>query len=321
MDFAPRTPSAALRQAQVLAKDEKAPAPGFQQQLHGGEMRAGRGDTVLWDKRARAPRAVTRDEVGARSPVSPSGGGAPLPAAPGSALMARMDSTGIGWEAPCPPAPCVPPVAAGAAVRPRISGRGRPLEDPGCAGCAHLGTLWALRRAGIEAHGAMGCEPCAAPPADSGRFATVASARDLRSAGAASLLAREGEAGGRFVLLADRAGARGAEGAADALARAGARVRAFDPSRLEEARAAVAWAEAAGPGAALVALAPCVRGAARSAPLAIAPSRCNRCGACISLGCPAISDPGEDALAIDPGVCTGCGACAPLCRSRAIVLP
>jgi TPP-dependent indolepyruvate ferredoxin oxidoreductase alpha subunit len=226
--------------------------------------------------------------------------------------MARMESPRISPESASGSAP---------AVRPRIAAHGRPVADPGCAGCAHLGTLWALRRAGIEARGALGCEPAGLSAAGPGRFAALAGARDLRSAGAESLLARTGESGGRFVLLADRAGARGAAGAAAALAAAGARVRAFDPSRLDEARAAVAWAAGAGPGAALVALAPCVRGAPRSAPLSIAPSRCNRCGACIALGCPAISDPGEDALAIDPDVCTGCGACAPLCRSRAISAP
>lgn len=60
-------------------------------------------------------------------------------------------------------------------------------------------------------------------------------------------------------------------------------------------------------------------GAARAAaPLAIAPSRCNRCGACLNLGCPAISDVGAEALSIDPAACIGCGACAPLCRARAI---
>jgi Pyruvate/2-oxoacid:ferredoxin oxidoreductase delta subunit len=231
--------------------------------------------------------------------------------------MAPMGTPATPSATASGPGSTAPPGGA-PSVRPRIAGRGRPLEDPGCAGCAHLGTLWALRRAGIEPRGAMGCEPAGPPAPASGRFAALAGARDLRASGAGALLARTGEARGGFVLLADRAGARGTDGAATALAAAGARVRAFDPARLDEARDAVAWAAAAGPGAALVALAPCARGAPRAAPLAIAPSRCNRCGACLGLGCPAISDPGEEALAIDPDVCTGCGACAPLCRSRAI---
>ena len=53
-------------------------------------------------------------------------------------------------------------------------------------------------------------------------------------------------------------------------------------------------------------------------PLAITPSRCNRCGACLRLGCPAISDLGGEALVVDAGACNGCGACAPVCRARAI---
>jgi TPP-dependent indolepyruvate ferredoxin oxidoreductase alpha subunit len=60
------------------------------------------------------------------------------------------------------------------------------------------------------------------------------------------------------------------------------------------------------------------RRAARRAPLLIAARRCNRCGHCLALGCPAISDLGGEALEVDPAACTGCGLCAPLCRSRAI---
>jgi TPP-dependent indolepyruvate ferredoxin oxidoreductase alpha subunit len=52
--------------------------------------------------------------------------------------------------------------------------------------------------------------------------------------------------------------------------------------------------------------------------VAIAASRCNRCGACLRLGCPAIADVGGEALVVDPSACTGCGACPPVCRARAI---
>lgn len=62
----------------------------------------------------------------------------------------------------------------------------------------------------------------------------------------------------------------------------------------------------------------CAAGADRAPPLAIAPSRCNRCGACLRLGCGAISDVGGEALVIDPEACAGGGLCAPLCRARAI---
>ena len=61
-----------------------------------------------------------------------------------------------------------------------------------------------------------------------------------------------------------------------------------------------------------------LRGARPGPPVAIAPSRCNRCGACLSLACAAISDGGGEALEIDPAICTGCGLCARLCRGGAI---
>jgi NAD-dependent dihydropyrimidine dehydrogenase PreA subunit len=63
---------------------------------------------------------------------------------------------------------------------------------------------------------------------------------------------------------------------------------------------------------------PACAGVDGAAPLAIAPSRCNRCGACLRLGCGAISDPGGEALVIDASACAGGGLCAPLCRGRAI---
>jgi indolepyruvate ferredoxin oxidoreductase alpha subunit len=52
--------------------------------------------------------------------------------------------------------------------------------------------------------------------------------------------------------------------------------------------------------------------------LAIAAERCNRCGACLRLGCGAISDVGAEALVIDATLCAGGGLCAPACRARAI---
>lgn len=53
-------------------------------------------------------------------------------------------------------------------------------------------------------------------------------------------------------------------------------------------------------------------------PFAIAPSRCNRCGACLRLDCGAILDVGGEALVVEAEVCTGCGDCAPVCRAKAI---
>ena len=74
------------------------------------------------------------------------------------------------------------------------------------------------------------------------------------------------------------------------------------------------------PGALPPPLPACVAAAGRvpAAPLSIAPSRCNRCGACLRTGCGAISDEGGEALVIDPAACAGGGLCAGACRGRAI---
>lgn len=53
-------------------------------------------------------------------------------------------------------------------------------------------------------------------------------------------------------------------------------------------------------------------------PFAIAPERCNRCGACLRLSCGAILDLGGESLVVEPEACSGCAACGPVCRSRAI---
>lgn len=168
----------------------------------------------------------------------------------------------------------------------------RPERDAACAGCPQLGLLRALRRAGIAADGRLSCEPGPARP-------LVDVAR-----GDARLLVL---AGPDEPCLPPQDGPPGQ-----------LRVERVDPGAHGVVEAALQRA-LAGPGAtALLAVAPCQLGAPRAAPLAILASRCNRCGSCLGLGCPAISDQGGEALEIDPAVCTGCGRCAPLCRARAI---
>jgi Pyruvate/2-oxoacid:ferredoxin oxidoreductase delta subunit len=199
----------------------------------------------------------------------------------------------------------------------RARSRGRPGADPACAGCVQLGLFRALGRAGLDVQGGSGCAHEGDPAfvASPGRWAAVAGARRIL-AGAAAAIAEADAAGARLLVLADRDGPEGRR-AARLLADARATVVPLDG---RDAAAAEATARAASlrPGSAVVALTPCAREARRRSPVAVAASRCNRCGACLSLGCAAISDPGGEAMAIDPGVCTGCGLCAPLCRARAI---
>jgi indolepyruvate ferredoxin oxidoreductase alpha subunit len=45
---------------------------------------------------------------------------------------------------------------------------------------------------------------------------------------------------------------------------------------------------------------------------------CRTCGACLKLGCPAISELEEAGVAIDPVLCNLCGLCAQVCPFDAI---
>jgi len=68
----------------------------------------------------------------------------------------------------------------------------------------------------------------------------------------------------------------------------------------------------------VVARSPCVRlRGDRRPPQRVEQRRCNRCGACLRLGCPALSDDGES-MVISTSDCAGCGLCAQVCRSQAI---
>lgn len=182
----------------------------------------------------------------------------------------------------------------------------RPQRDPACAGCPLLSLLRALRRAGIEARGRLSCED--------------APAGLTLLPGPTPVLAEAAfePAGARLLVLAgphepDLAALPGwTEGAA--------RVLRLDPDdpRLE----ATLRSSLVHPGTTVaVAVVACQLGApARPAapPLGVTAARCNRCGGCLTLGCPAIEDVGGEAMVIDPAVCTGCGRCQPICRARAI---
>jgi NAD-dependent dihydropyrimidine dehydrogenase PreA subunit len=165
----------------------------------------------------------------------------------------------------------------------------RPELDPACAGCPQLGLLRGLRRCGIEAGGRLGCEP-----------------------GRALLLADVTRGETRVRVLA------GPAGPDPLLLPPGVPTVRLDPGDLPAVERAL-WRALTHPGDTLfLAITPCVLSAPRRPPLAVAEARCNRCGSCLTLGCPAIADPGGEVMAIDVDTCTGCGLCAPLCRARAI---
>ncbi len=208
-----------------------------------------------------------------------------------------------------------------AASRPlaRAAAAGRPAADPACSGCPQLVTLRALRRAGVEVAGALGCEAGADVPfpVGPGRRAAMAGLARLRRDGDHGLLAAARASGAALVVVADRVPSlRGADVEAG-LAGVASRVARIDPADPRGAEDRVREAIEA-PGTVLLSLFPCVHGRTPSAPLAVDPSLCNRCGACLTLACPALSDPGGESVAVDPAVCTGCGLCAALCRSRAL---
>jgi TPP-dependent indolepyruvate ferredoxin oxidoreductase alpha subunit len=204
-------------------------------------------------------------------------------------------------------------------VRTRAVAAGRPATDAACAGCAQLGTLRALRRAGVEIQGGLGCDLDAERDfvAAPGRWAAVTGVSRLLREGAPALLDLAARAGARLLVIADRVAPVRSTSVEESLAGTGNPMVRLDLDDLALAEARVRQALEV-PGTVLLALSPCVRGAARGAPLHVDASRCNRCGACLSLACPAISDDGEEAMGVDAAICTGCGRCAPLCRSRAL---
>ena len=79
-------------------------------------------------------------------------------------------------------------------------------------------------------------------------------------------------------------------------------------------------AEAKAPGlGVLIALAPCVLMTREQAgEVVVDEERCNLCGVCVDLGCPALA-PGDDAMSVLE-TCTGCGLCVEVCRRGGLSL-
>jgi indolepyruvate ferredoxin oxidoreductase alpha subunit len=97
-------------------------------------------------------------------------------------------------------------------------------------------------------------------------------------------------------------------------------VRTVDPFDFATTLAALKEAIAAPTLAVLVAKAPCALLEKRvKDPVAVDDDACTACGACIQLGCPAISKTDSGTAQIDISICVGCGQCEQVCRFGAIV--
>ena len=97
------------------------------------------------------------------------------------------------------------------------------------------------------------------------------------------------------------------------------RVRVVDPHHMDELEAAIKEELEAPEPSVIVVRRPCVllKYVKKKKALTIDPDKCVKCGACMRIGCPAISR-GENSMVIDPSLCVGCGLCAGMCKFGAI---
>lgn len=96
-------------------------------------------------------------------------------------------------------------------------------------------------------------------------------------------------------------------------------VRTVDPYDMKATRRALKEATASGELSVIVFRRPCVLlERVRQASFVVSDT-CTACGACVTLGCPAIAkDPETGRASIDAGLCIGCGQCAQYCAFKAI---
>ncbi|MEJ2420933.1 MAG: thiamine pyrophosphate-dependent enzyme [Acidobacteriota bacterium] len=99
------------------------------------------------------------------------------------------------------------------------------------------------------------------------------------------------------------------------------RVVQVDPYDMENAKKVLEEELAAKELSVVVAVAPCVLAhrVTLGAPVDIDLELCNRCGACVRVGCMALHEQ-EGFPEIDPDLCNGCGVCAQVCEEAAITL-
>jgi indolepyruvate ferredoxin oxidoreductase alpha subunit len=98
------------------------------------------------------------------------------------------------------------------------------------------------------------------------------------------------------------------------------RVRTIDPHDIAAVREAIREEVAAPELSVIIAQAPCallLRD--KPQPYAIDDETCTACGACLRIGCPAISAAPDEKAQIDVSLCVGCAQCVQLCKFGAIV--
>ena len=97
-------------------------------------------------------------------------------------------------------------------------------------------------------------------------------------------------------------------------------VRTVDPNDAAAVRAALKEATATDDISVIVFRSPCVLLERKAGRPYWVNGSCTACGACATLGCPAIARDESGVASIDTGLCIGCGQCAQYCRFNAIVL-
>ncbi|MDR2656682.1 MAG: indolepyruvate ferredoxin oxidoreductase subunit alpha [Oscillospiraceae bacterium] len=95
------------------------------------------------------------------------------------------------------------------------------------------------------------------------------------------------------------------------------RVRSLDPFELTKLDGALKEETAFDGVSVIIARRPCaLLGRKRSPSVTI--EDCRKCGACMRLGCPALSKGEDGSVSVDPAQCVGCGLCARVCPFHAI---